>query len=62
LEQTGLQLLQDDTLGMGSTTEGGALVSSAEGTLTVLLVSPALGTTISLELTGGVETTRLVIT
>ena len=56
-----LQLLQNDSLGVGSTTEGGALVGSAEGTLTVLLVGPTLSTTISLELTGGVKTTRLVV-
>lgn len=46
---------------MGSTTERGALESSAEGTLTELLVSPALGPAVSLELASGVETTRLVV-
>lgn len=56
-----LQLLQNNSLGVGSTTERRALVGSAEGTLTVLLVGPTLSTTISLELTGGVKTTRLVV-
>lgn len=46
---------------MGGTTEGGALESGTEGTLTELLVGPALSPAISLELASGVETTRLVV-
>lgn len=61
-EQKILQLLQNDSLGVGSTTEGGALVGGTEGTLAVLLVSPALSTTIGLELASSVETTGLVVT
>ena len=57
-----LQLLQNDSLGVGSTTELGALVGGTEGTLAVLLVGPALSTTIGLELASSVETTGLVVT
>lgn len=57
-----LQLLQDDALSVGGATKGGGLEGGTEGTLAVLLVGPALGATVSLELASGVETTRLVIT
>ena len=57
-----LQLLKDDSLGVGGTSERGRLPGSAEGTLAVLLVGPALETTVGGELAGSVKTAWLVVT
>ena len=61
LETIHLQLFQDNTLSVGSTTKGGNLVSSTKGTLLVGLVSPALVAASSAQLTGSVESSRLVL-
>ena len=55
-------LLEDDSLGVGSTTEGRGLESGTEQTLLVVEISPALLLAVSLELAGGVETTGLSFT
>jgi hypothetical protein len=61
-KRTVLQLLKDDSLGVGGASEGGGLPGSAEGTLAVLLVGPALEATVGGELAGSVKTAWLVVT
>jgi hypothetical protein len=55
-------LLKDDTLGVGSTTEGGGLVGGSEETLLEVEVGPLLLLAVRLELASGVKTTRLSLT
>jgi hypothetical protein len=55
-------LLQDDTLGVGSTTEGRGLEGSSEEALLEVEIGPALLLAVRLELAGGVETTGLSFT
>lgn len=55
-------LLEDDTLGVGSTTEGGGLVGGTEEALLEVEVGPLLLLTVRLELASGVKTTRLSLT
>lgn len=55
-------LLEDDTLGVGSTTEGRGLEGSAEQALLEVEIGPALLLAVRLELAGGVETTGLSFT
>jgi hypothetical protein len=55
-------LLQDDTLGVGSTTEGRGLEGGSEETLLEVEIGPALLLAVRLELAGGVKTTGLSFT
>lgn len=55
-------LLEDDTLGVGSTTEGRGLVGGTEEALLVVQVGPTLLLAVGLELAGSVQTTRLSFT
>lgn len=55
-------LFEDDTLGVGSTTEGGGLESGTEKALLVVQVGPALLTAVVGELARGVQTTGLSLT
>lgn len=55
-------LLQDDTLGVGSTTEGRGLEGGSEEALLEVEIGPALLLAVRLELAGGVETTGLSFT
>ena len=55
-------LLEDDTLGVGSTSEGRGLVGGSEKALLEVVISPALVLAVRLELAGGVQTTGLSFT
>lgn len=55
-------LLEDDTLGVGSTTEGRGLVGGTEQTLLVVKIGPTVLTAGVRELARGVKTTRLSLT
>lgn len=55
-------LLQDDTLGVGCTTEGRGLEGSAEQALLEVEIGPTLLLAVRLELAGGVKTTGLSFT
>ena len=55
-------LLEDDALGVGSTTEGRGLVGGTEKALLVVQVGPALLLAVRLELASGVKTTGLSFT
>lgn len=55
-------LLEDDSLGVGRTTEGRGLERGSESALLVSEVSPLLLLSVQSQLSGGVETTRLSFT
>lgn len=55
-------LLEDDALGVGGATEGRRLESSAQSTLLVTVVGPALLAAVVAQLARGVETPRLALT
>jgi len=55
-------LLKDDTLGVGGTTEGGGLVGGSEEALLEVQVGPASFTALVAQLAGGVQSTRLSLT
>lgn len=52
-------LLENNSLGVGRTTEGRGLEGSAQGTLLVLQIRPSLLATVVAQLARGVETSRL---
>lgn len=53
-------LLEDDALGVGGTTEGGGLESGTEGTLLVSEIGPLLVLTVHAQLARRIESTRHV--
>lgn len=55
-------LLKNDTLGVGGTSEGRGLVGSTEEALLVVQIGPAVLATGGRELAGGVQTTGLSLT
>lgn len=55
-------LLEDDSLGVGRTTEGRGLESGAESALLVAVVGPALLATVVAQLARGVESSWLALT
>ena len=56
-----LQLLKNDTLGVGGTLEGGGLEDGAEAALAVGLVGPARHAVVSAQLARSVESTGLAL-
>lgn len=56
-----LQLFQNDTLSVGSTTKGLDFVLDAQGALLVRLVGPAVHPAGRLKLARGMETSRLAL-
>lgn len=52
-------LLENDSLGVGGTTEGRGLEGGTQGTLLVLKIRPSLLATVVAQLARGVESSRL---
>jgi len=55
-------LLKDDALGVGGTTEGRGLESGTESTLLVSKIGPALVLTVKAQLASGVQSSWLALT
>lgn len=55
-------LLEDDALGVGGTTERRGLESGTQGTLLVAKIGPALVLTVKAQLASGVQSSRLALT